>query len=113
MDNLSHYRQIIHKAMRGYERLFNLQPTPGIDEVYIADDERGHYLLLAIGWAGHRRARHIRIYVRLKDDKIWIEDDMTERGIATDLIEAGVPKEDIVLGFQPPSRRPMTEFAGA
>jgi hypothetical protein len=26
----------------------------------------------------------------------------TERGVANDLVEAGVPKERIVLGFQPP-----------
>ncbi|MFN0112370.1 MAG: element excision factor XisI family protein, partial [Blastocatellia bacterium] len=33
--------------------------------------------------------------------------------IATDLEEAGVPKEDIVLGFQPPKVRPYTEYAVA
>ena len=36
---------------------------------------------------------------------------MTEEGIATDLLEAGVPKEDIVLAFQPPDVRRFTEFA--
>ena len=49
-------------------------------------------------------------------DKIeWglIEEDWTEEGIATDLLEAGVPHEDIVLAFHPPEKRPLTDFAVA
>ncbi|MFM6201853.1 MAG: element excision factor XisI family protein, partial [Dolichospermum sp.] len=43
--------------------------------------------------------------------KIWIQYDDTEEGIANDLIAAGVPKEDIVLGFRHPRIRPFTNFA--
>lgn len=46
-------------------------------------------------------------------NKIWIEEDWTKQGIANDLLDAGVPAEDIVLGFQHPSKRPLTEFAPA
>ncbi len=35
-------------------------------------------------------------------EKIWIQCDDTEEDVATDLLEAGVPKEDIVLGFRQP-----------
>jgi hypothetical protein len=45
--------------------------------------------------------------------KIWIEEDMTEDGIATYFLEQGVPREDIVLAFHPPFIRPLTEFAVA
>jgi len=45
--------------------------------------------------------------------KIWIEEDMTEDGIATYFLEQGVPREDIVLAFHPPFMRPLTEFAVA
>lgn len=38
---------------------------------------------------------------------------MTEEEIADDLVQAGVPKEDIVLAFQPPDLRQFTEFATA
>jgi hypothetical protein len=38
---------------------------------------------------------------------------MTEDGIANRLLEAGVPKEDIVLAFQPPEFRRHSEFAVA
>jgi hypothetical protein len=51
------------------------------------------------------------IHIRLKDEKIWIEEDWTEDGIATDLLQAGVQSEDIVLAFHPPRLRQFTEFA--
>ena len=37
-----------------------------------------------------------------------VEEDWTEDGIATDLVRAGVPKEDIMLGFYDPKMRQYT-----
>jgi hypothetical protein len=37
--------------------------------------------------------------------KIWIQYDGTEEGVATELLEAGVPKAHIVLGFRHPRER--------
>jgi hypothetical protein len=62
---------------------------------------------------GKRRIHGTTLYVRLHHGKIWIEDDMTEEGIATDLVQAGVPKEDIALAFYTPAERQFTEFASA
>lgn len=47
----------------------------------------------------------------IKDGKFWIHWDGTEEGIATELVEMGVPKEDIVLAFHAPYKRPYTGFA--
>lgn len=47
----------------------------------------------------------------LIDNKIWIQFDDTEEGVATDLMEAGIPKEDIILGFRHPKLRQYTGFA--
>jgi hypothetical protein len=41
---------------------------------------------------------------------IWIQYDGTEEGIANRLVELGVPREDIVLAFHPPYKRPYTDF---
>jgi hypothetical protein len=49
----------------------------------------------------------------LKGDKIWIQRDGTECGVANELVELGVPKEHIVLAYQPPYKRPYTAFAVA
>lgn len=51
------------------------------------------------------------IHLQIINGKIWIQRDGTEDGIATDLLAAGIPKEQIVLAFKPEHIRPYTEFA--
>ena len=52
----------------------------------------------------------VELHVRLKQNKGWIEKDGTETKVTQELLQAGVPKEDIVLGFYRPKRRAITEF---
>jgi hypothetical protein len=111
MDKLSHYRTLIKQHLGAIEILANRQPTPGVETLCVFDDERDQYLLLNTGWAGDRRVRGATLYVRLKNGKIWIEEDWTEEGIGNYLVGAGVPKKDIVAAFHPPEVRPFTEFA--
>ena len=47
----------------------------------------------------------------LKNGKIWIQHDGTEIGVANELVEWGVPKEDIVLAYHAPYKRQYTGFA--
>ena len=42
-----------------------------------------------------------------------MQHDGTEEGVAALLAERGVPKSDIVLGFQAPYKRKYTGFADA
>ncbi|MEC4853839.1 MAG: element excision factor XisI family protein [Jaaginema sp. PMC 1079.18] len=42
---------------------------------------------------------------------MWIEEDWTEEGVATDLLQKGIGRGDIVLAFHPPHVRQYTEFA--
>lgn len=51
------------------------------------------------------------VHIDLIEDKVWIQYDGTEDGVAMELVEAGIPKENIVLGFRPPEIRPYTGFA--
>jgi XisI protein len=49
----------------------------------------------------------------IKDGKIWIQRNMTEADLAQELVEMGVPKEDIVLGLHPAYKRPYTGYGVA
>ena len=49
--------------------------------------------------------------LRILNDKIWVEWDGLETGITQELLDLGINKEDIVLGFYRPERRALTEFA--
>ena len=77
----------------------------------VFDEERNHYHLMTVGWNGERRIRGSILHIDLKNDKIWIQHDGTEEGIANDLLARGVPKEDIVLAFHSPYRRQLTGYA--
>ncbi len=114
MDSkLDRYQSLIKQILAKYLDLFNRSEQPGVESMTIFDDERGHYMLETVGWANRQRIWNTTVYVRLREGKFWIEIDWTEAGIATELLDAGVPKEDIVLAFHHPSMRPYTEFAVA
>ena len=112
MDKLSHYRNSIKKILTEYEQLASKTPNPsGVDSVLAFDEERNQYLWFQTGWHENKKVRGITVYVRIKNDKIWIEEDWTEEGIATELLREGVPHSDIVLAFHSPEMRKFTEFA--
>lgn len=64
-------------------------------------------------WDGmrHRRVYGCVLHLDIKQGKIWIEQNMTEMRVAQELIDRGVKKEDIVLGFQAPEMRQYTDYA--
>jgi hypothetical protein len=59
------------------------------------------------------RIKEISVYMRIKNEKIYIEEDWTEEGMANELLTEGVPMENIVLAFQAPETRKLTGFAVA
>ena len=109
MEKLDRYRQIIKRVLTEYSQI---KPSYGEVEVYTSFDEKGdRYQVIRAGWNKHRRIYGSSIHIDLKDDKIWIQYDGTEIGIANELVDQGVPKQDIVLAFHEPSARKYTEFA--
>lgn len=58
---------------------------------------------MGVGWNNKKRVHDVIFHLRIDEGQIWIEWDGIETGIAQDLMEAGIPKEDIVLAwFQQP-----------
>ena len=113
MDKTLKYKELVRNILTRYVEIDRQQPEEGIEYSLVADDVQGHYLWTSLGWSKSERTRYVHAYLRVKDSKIYIEEDWTEQGIATDLLEAGVPKLDIVLAFHEPSMRQYTEFAVA
>ena len=113
MDKLTNYRQLIKKLLTHYVEISQRQPSPGVEELLIADDASGHYFWLNLGWTKGERINATTIHLRLKDGKIWIEENWTDFDIADELIAAGVPKTDIVLALHAPEMRQYAEFAAA
>jgi hypothetical protein len=111
MAKLSQYRQIIQKVLSEYRDWAAGANQAGVQECVAFDRERDCYFWFHVGWDGKRRDFGVMVYIKIEQEKIWIEEDWTTQGIVNALLDAGVPAEDVVLGFQHPSKRPLTEFA--
>lgn len=53
----------------------------------------------------------VPIHLEIRDEKVWIQENLTEIEIDDDLITLGIPKSDIVLGVLPPECLAFAEFA--
>jgi hypothetical protein len=104
------YRALLEKSEPDREVWLAL-PREVYDDYFCR--EAVQWIVARYGWQQGRRVRGPTVYVRLKNGKFWIEEDMTDLAIADRLVEAGVPKKDIVLGFQAPERRKYADFAAA
>lgn len=113
MDKLKHYQTVIRKTLTDYATFLQSSPDLNYKVAMLFDDEHGQYAVRRIGDWAKKRFRYTDIHISIANGKIWIEEDMTEEGIANALVEAGIPKSDIVLGFQPPYIREQMEFAVA
>jgi hypothetical protein len=108
METLS-YSQIIISLL---EKHLTDQPnTNSVETQLVIDPINHHYQLLCVGWQGEKRIYVCPVHVDIKDGKIWIQQDFTEAGIAQQLIDQGVPKSDIVLGFRSSFMRQLSDFA--
>ena len=111
MDNIDCYRNLIKEYITEYAAIVRRQPTEGIETLTLFDETNDQYSIIDVGWNQGKRKRVIFLLVRIKNGKVWIEDDWTQDGLGNILVEAGVPKEDIVLAFLSPREREMSEFA--
>jgi hypothetical protein len=109
VDRLERYRDVVRRVVEEYARL--APSRRDVETEAVIDADRDHYEVMHVGWDGHRRIHGCVIHVDIRDGKIWIQHDGTDRPVADELLAAGVPREDIVLGFHPADVRKYTEFA--
>ncbi len=113
MEKINQHRQYILALYEDYAKVkpFNLQD---VENQLIIDDVRRHYQLVSIGWDKKMFRYSVVFHLDIKPDgKIWIQVNNTDRDIAEELELMGVPKSDIVIGFQPPQYRQYTGYAVA
>ena len=115
MDQLNHYRDTIERLLSEIVRLIerSSDTNPQLRNRTVFDRRSDNYLIVCEGWQGARRIDTNVVHLEIINGKVWIQVDNTDQAIARQLEKAGVPKNDIVLGFQPPSVRPYTEYAAA
>lgn len=109
MADIEKYEKAIEKILYEYSQFKSNYEEFEIQNV--VDNKNNHYEINVLGWNGHKRIYSRLLHIDIKNDKIWIQQDGTKHGVADDLVEMGIPKEDIVLAFHPPYKRKDTGFA--
>jgi hypothetical protein len=111
MDSLNNYRDLIERILSEYTRIPYAYGDIQTEAVFDRNNDR--YVLMNVGWDSGKRVHGCLVHIDIVGGKLWIQRDGTEEGVATDLVDAGVPKSHIVLAFRPPEVRQYTEFATA
>jgi hypothetical protein len=108
MDQLDRYRGIVRRLIEEYAAC---KPAYGdIRTEAVVDRERDHYEVMQVGWDGGRRVHGSVIHIDIRGGKVWIEHNGTDARLGEELVAAGIPRQDIVLGFQPAEVRPLTSY---
>jgi hypothetical protein len=117
MDNLEHYRSIIKNTLTRYYEIpsahSRFQNDLEVSDRLAFDEQRDQYLWFRFGWENKILVEHIIMYLCIKEGKIWVEQDATDLCVVDELLAAGVPHSNIVLGFHHPRKRILTEFSHA
>ncbi|MBE9247926.1 XisI protein [Dolichospermum sp. LEGE 00240] len=111
MDRIETYRNIIRNVLKSYLNIS--YANANIRNRAAFDSENDEYLIISEGWTEKQHLHSCLIHIEIINDKIWIQCDNTEYGVANELMQSGIPKEEIVLGFHEPNVRQYTGFAVA
>jgi XisI protein len=112
MADLKKYRQIIQDLLTEIHGYGNSSYySNGVEEEIVFDTERDRYLLIDVGWNQKEHIYGTILHIDIKGEKIWIQRNNTEINLADQLVESGVPKEDIVIGLHSPFMRQFSGYA--
>lgn len=109
MEKLESYRQIIKAVLLPYIEI----PYSHGDLICrpVFDETRDSYLLVTLGWDHKTRVHGCLIHLDIINEKVWVQRDETEDGVTRELVAAGIPPNEIVLGFHPADVRSYTGYA--
>ena len=108
MDSVDRYREIVGRLVAEYAAY---KPAYGdVRMEAVVDRERDHYEVVQVGWDGGRRVHGSVIHIDIRGGKVWIEHNGTDARLGEELVAAGVPRNDIVLGFHPADVRALSGY---
>jgi XisI protein len=111
MDKVTQYRQYVQTLLSQYAK--DDVSDDDVEVQMIFDTERDHYQWMNVGWQQSNRIYRCIVHFDIKDGKIWLQQNLTDQNPAEELVEMCVPRDDIVLGLQPPYKRQYTEYGAA
>jgi hypothetical protein len=91
MDRL---KEILCDTLRGYA-------GKGLNDYsYLTvDDQQQVFAVIDFGWYKDERIADAGLIVRLEDDHIIIERDVNDKVLVGALVQAGIPRQQIILAY--------------
>ncbi|MGB6300331.1 MAG: XisI protein [Rivularia sp. (in: cyanobacteria)] len=111
MDKITKYRDCVIKLLTSYAS--DDVSDNEVEVQLILDTQRNHYQWMNVGWQELNRIYRCVMHFDIKDGKIWLQQNLTDLNPAEELVEMGIPREDIVLGLQAPYKRQYTDYGVA
>ena len=112
MDRIKKYQTILETF---FEKRIDIQKRQKnqLRAHLVVNANKTDFVLLTIGWVGKKYIHTVTFHFEIKNEKIWIWEDKTDIDAPAQLVEAGVAKADIVLGFLSPLLREFSDYAVA
>ncbi|MEM6318027.1 MAG: element excision factor XisI family protein [Bacteroidota bacterium] len=108
MDKVKKYRQFLKEELEHHAAI-PFPNAPAIESRVIIKDN--DFLLLNIGWSKGRYFHGLIFHFEIKNGKVWLLKNNTDIEIGQRLIEKGIPKSDIVIGFVNELERTLDGYA--
>lgn len=97
-SQLEFYKQVVKKLLSQYEEL----KSEWTEIELVFDDQRMSYLVMQVGWHKEERFHSCLVHIDIRNGKIVIQENNTEDLLDEELIDMGVPANQIYLGLLPP-----------
>jgi hypothetical protein len=107
--SLDFYKKCIKQLLSEYEPL----ETEWSRVELLFDDERMRYMAVRVGWFKQKRIHLCLVHIDIYDDTIIVQCNNTEDMVVTELVEMGIPRAKIQLGFLPPEVQALSEQAAS
>ena len=100
MDKITKYQRIITELLEEFAAIPPSYPTNLKDEI-VVDTQRNHFQLITMGWENGSFVHDTVFHLDIIDGQVWIQQNNSEANLLEELVEKGVSKSDIVIGFHP------------
>lgn len=111
MERIAEIEHILQQTLQEYLKDLQQPANQHLDFVLVADKENKHYQIIAMGWEGYHRIFNLLFHVDVIGNKVWLQEDKMEYSIADRLVENGISKKEIVIGYFPESHRRLSDWA--
>lgn len=96
------HHKIVQDLLTTYSQIPHLQET--LHDETIFDRAAGRYMLVTVGWQGHKRVNTIVLHIDVVDGQVVVQCNNTDQDIVQELIVSGIPAAAITYPSAPDKR---------